>query len=465
MRRILAVDDEEDMLEVYEEILANLKDVQVLTEKSSERAENLLKVKTFDLLIADLKMPALDGVGLLRKARESSPETLVLLITGFPTIETAVESVKLGAFDYIVKPFSPDRLLTTVSKALEQKRLQDENRLLTRQLERDYKFENFDNIVGQSPAMLKIFEIIQQVASTDSDVLLVGESGTGKELIARSIHARSKRRNRRFIPIDCGAIPLNLLESEVFGYERGAFTGAYSTSLGLMELAHEGTLFLDEICELPMALQSKLLRTLQERAFRRLGGKEEIQVDLRVIAATNKDIETEVREKRFREDLYYRINVVKILVPPLRERTEDIPLLVSHFLSHYSTEIGRNVKGIDPEAMRPLHHYPWPGNVRELQNVLKRAITLTKHETLTLDDLPEEVVTRGAELQSQVSNGQGFFKLRGQRLASFEYEYLKELLTRFGGDVAKAASEAMVPRGTFYRLMNKYHLRSDSFKT
>ncbi len=462
VRRILVVDDEEDMLEVYEETLAQLKDVQISTEARSEKAENLLKEIAFDLLITDLKMPAPDGIGLLRRAKEYSPETLVLLVTGFPTIETAVESVKLGAFDYIVKPFSPDRLLTTVSRALEQKRLQDENRLLTRQLKRDYKF---DNIVGQSPAMLKIFEIIQQVAGTDSDVLLVGESGTGKELIARSIHARSKRKEGRFVPIDCGAIPSNLLESEVFGYERGAFTGAYNSSLGLMELANAGTLFLDEICELPTALQAKFLRTLQERAFRRVGGKEEIRVDVRVIAATNKDIETEVREKRFREDLYYRINVVKILVPPLRDRTEDIPLLVSHFLTRYSLEIGRNVKGVDPELMQHLTHYPWPGNVRELQNVLKRAITLTEHEILTINDLPEEVVVGGVDSQNHGPNVQGFFKLRSQKLASFEHEYLKELLTRFRGDVAKAAVEAMVPRGTFYRLMAKHHLRSDTFKT
>jgi transcriptional regulator with PAS, ATPase and Fis domain len=301
------------------------------------------------------------------------------------------------------------------------------------------------------------------VADTGSDVLLTGESGTGKELIARSIHARSGRGNGRFVPIDCGAIPLNLLESEVFGHERGAFTGAYSTGIGLMELAHCGTLFLDEICELPAPLQAKLLRSLQERAFRRVGGKEEIRVDVRVLAATNKDIETEVNEKRFREDLYYRINVIKIHVPPLRERAEDIPLLASHFLNQFSREMSREIKGLDPEVMDFLSCYPWPGNVRELQNIIKRAIALTKHEILTIDDLPEEVVTRGLEHQNH-STAQGFFKLRAQRLASFEYEYLRELLTRSKGDVTKAATEAMIPRGTFYRLMNKYHLRSEAFK-
>ncbi|MFN3466444.1 MAG: sigma-54-dependent transcriptional regulator [Candidatus Brocadiales bacterium] len=461
IQRILAVDDEEDMLEVYEDILAHLKDVQVSTTKSSEKAEKLLQEKAFDLLITDLRMPGPDGIGLLKKVKEFSPETLVLLITGFPTIETAVESVKLGAFDYIVKPFPPDRFLTTVSKALEQKRLLDENRLLTRQLEKDYKF---DNIIGQTSSMQKIFEIIQQIADTESDVLLVGESGTGKELIARSIHTRSNRKRGRFIPIDCGAIPSNLLESEVFGYERGAFTGAYTTSLGLMELAHGGTLFLDEMCELPLSLQAKLLRALQERTFRRIGGREEIQVDVRVIAATNKNIENEVKERRFREDLYYRINVIKILVPPLRDRTEDIPLLVSHFLSQYANDIGKDVKGVDTEVMEVLKHYTWQGNVRELQNVLKRAVTLTKHETLTLDDLPEEVVTRSTELQNHNSTVSTFFKLRAQRLASFEHEYLRRLLTRHKGDVAGAAVEAMIPRGTFYRLMNKYHLRSETFK-
>lgn len=456
-RRILVVDDEEDMLEVYEEMLAGLKDVQVVTEKHSERVSGLLSDRPFDLLVVDLMMPVLNGIELLKKAKESSPETLVLIITGFPTIETAVESVKLGAFDYIVKPFSPERFLTTVCRALEQKRLQDENRSLIRQLGKDY---SFDNIVGKSHPMLEIFEVIKQVAETDSDVLLVGESGTGKELIARGIHARSKRKSERFVPIDCGAIPLNLLESEVFGYEKGAFTGAYTANIGLMELAHRGTLFLDEVCELPLALQVKLLRALQERSFRRVGGREEIQVDVRVIAATNRDVETEVKEKRLREDFYYRINVVKIMVPPLRERVEDIPLLLSHFLARYSLEMGRNVKEIAPEAVDALTHYPWPGNVRELQNVLKRALALSKGEVLTLSDLPDEVAMGSAESRNQGE----FFKLRSQKLASFEQKYLKDLLTRFKGDVAKAAAEAKIPRGTFYRLMNKYQLRSTTFK-
>ncbi len=457
--RILIVDDEIDMLEVCQDALQKL-NVEVVTESKSANAVRRLKEELWDVLLADLKMPEMDGISLLKVAREVSPETVVCILTGYPTIETAVEAVKLGAFEYITKPFTPDQLQIVVQRLLEQKFLKEENLFLTRQVEKRFKF---DNIIGNSPAMLSIFDTIEKVSVTDSDVLIVGESGTGKELVARSIHQHSLRKDHRFVPIDCGAIPESLLESELFGHERGAFTGAHSTSLGLLEFAHKGTLFLDEICELHPVLQAKLLRTLQERQIRRVGGKDVINVDIRIIAATNKEIEAEVKEKRFREDLYYRINVVKIKVPPLRERVEDIPLLVDHFLKRYSKEWKKDSYNVDNAALDILCRYQWPGNVRELQNVLKRSVVLTKNNLITPDDLQDELIENVTE--SQTSTGQeGFFQSRTRHIANFEKKYFQSLLAKHKGNVTDASGEANIPRWTFYRLIKKHGLSQEDFK-
>ncbi len=470
-QKILIVDDEPDMLEACEDALRKNKNLEIATESSGLLAVERLRNEMWDLLLVDLKMPELDGLELLRKARELSPQTVVCMITGFPTIETAVEAVKLGAFDYVTKPFSPAQLQTVIKRALEQKELKAENLFLRRHVEQTYKF---DTIIGKSPAMQKIFELIQRVADTPSDVLIVGESGTGKELVARTIHTLSRRKEERFVPVDCGAIPENLWESELFGHEKGAFTSAFSSQIGLLEFAHKGTFFLDEICELSPSLQSKLLRAHQERAFRRVGGREEIKVDVRIIAATNKDIEKEVREKRFREDLYYRINVVRINVPPLRERRGDIELLVQYHLDRYSREFEKPIREIEPEAMDILLQYPWPGNVRELQNVLKRAIALARSNCVGVGDLPDEVIDRaGDEILAPPSTGggapqtvqtSGFFQLRAQNIAAFEREYFRELLARCNGDATRASTEARLPRGTLYRLLKNYNLRPDQFR-
>ncbi len=311
--------------------------------------------------------------------------------------------------------------------------------------------------------MRKVFELIEQVADSDVDVLVRGETGTGKELIARSIHRRSRRAEGPFVPVDCGAIPESLLESEFFGHERGAFTGAESRRIGLLEFADRGTFFLDELGELPLVLQAKLLRTLQERKIRRVGGREEIAIDVRVVAATARPLEEMIRQERFRQDLYYRINVVEIDLPPLRDRGDDIGLLAENLAVRYSREMGRDIRGITPEAYQVLAQYRWPGNVRELQNVIRRGIALAKDKMIGLDDLPDDVVTSAGE--SPTASGDiGYFALRDKRLAAFEVEYLRELLNRHDGDVRTAAAEAKLPRGTLYRLLKKHGLDSASFR-
>lgn len=320
----------------------------------------------------------------------------------------------------------------------------------------------FDDFIGSSPAMARVYETIEQVAGLDVDVLIHGETGSGKELVARAVHRRSRRAERPFIPVDCGAIPDNLLESEFFGHERGAFTGADSRRVGLLEAADRGTFFLDELGELPLLLQAKLLRTLQERKIRRVGGRDEIDVDVRVVAATARNLEELMREGLFREDLYYRVNVVNIELPPLRERGDDLGLLAERFVLRYSREMGKQVAGITPEAYLVLRAYEWPGNVRELQNVIRRAIALAKESLIGLNDLPDSLVTSAGEKRS--AEGGGFFDLREQCVATFEHDYLAALLKRHRGNVKTAAAEARVPRGTLYRLMKNHGLDSADFR-
>jgi DNA-binding NtrC family response regulator len=457
--RVLVVDDEKDMLSVCADVLGKLPDVDVQVEANSERARDRLGNESFDLLLTDVRMPRVGGVDLVRAARERDPEAVILVFTAYPSIESAIEAMKLGANDYIAKPFLPDDLLRVASRLLEERRLRGENQLLERHLERDYGFEE---ILGTSAAMLGVFETIRRVAEIEADVLIIGETGTGKELVARSIHKRSGRKSGRFVPVDCGAIPEDLLESEFFGHERGSFTGAHARSLGLLEFAHKGSFFLDEIAELSSRLQVKLLRVLQERKIRRVGGREEIPVDVRVIAATSRKLAEEIKEGRFREDLYYRINVARIELPPLRERREDLPLLVDHFVARHAAEMGRQVERVDPEVLEVLSLYHWPGNVRELQNVLKRALAMCRHTTLSVEDLPDEIVVAAGEKSD--SDNVGFFHVREQRIAAFEREYLANVLRVSGGDVSQAARDACIPRGTFYRLLKKHDIDPGGFR-
>ncbi len=457
--RILVVDDEQGMLEVCAASLKKVPGATILVEQDSRKAAERLARESFDLLIADICMPHVSGVDLLRAAKQADPNLGVLMITAFPTVETAVETMKLGAADYITKPFRPEELLAVVTRLLETKQLRDENRLLQRQVDRTYVF---GDMIGNSPAMHAVFETIQRVAETDVDVLILGETGTGKELVARSVHQRSGRGKHRFVPVDCGAIPEDLLESELFGHERGAFTGAHTRSLGLLEFADKGTFFLDEIAELPVRLQVKLLRTLQERRLRRVGGTDEIEVDVRIVSATSQDLDEAVRLGSFRSDLFYRINVARIVVPPLRERRDDIPLLAAHFIQRYAGEMGKDVSEVDPEVIEILWAYSWPGNVRELQNVIKRALTMANGTVIASADLPDEVVTAAGARSSEPSSG--FFDLREQHTVKFEREFLENLLRTCGGDVSRAAREAQVPRGTLYRFLNKHGLTAEEFR-
>lgn len=326
-------------------------------------------------------------------------------------------------------------------------------------MERDF---GLDELVGRSPVMLGVFDAIRRVAPIEADVLILGETGTGKELVARSIHKRSRRSAGRFVPVDCGAIPEDLLESEFFGHERGAFTGAHARSLGLVEFAHEGTFFLDEIGELSPRLQAKLLRVLQERTIRRVGAREEVVVNVRVVAATSRNLAEEVKQGRFREDLFYRVNVARVDLPPLRERREDVPLLVGRFVERFAAEMGKEDVVVDPEVIDVLSRYPWPGNVRELQNVLKRALAMARHSTLSVEDLPDEVVVAAGE--PAAGETAGFFYLRELRMAAFEREYFASLLRASEGDVSRAAREARVPRGTFYRLLKKLGIDPAAFR-
>jgi len=457
--RILVVDDDEGMLAMCAEALRGLADAEVALESSSPQAAERLAKESFDLLISDIRMPELSGTELLDRARQSDPSMAALIITGYPQLDTALETMRLGAMDYLAKPFRAEDLLSSVRGVLENKRLREENRLLRRQVERTYCC---GDLLGKSAVMQKVCERILRAAETDFDVLVVGETGTGKELVAHAIHHRSKRKDKPFVPVNCGAIPENLLESEFFGYERGAFTGAQSRSLGLLEFANQGTFFLDELNELPLRLQGKLLRVVQERKIRRVGGTKEVDVDVRTIAASSMSLEDAVKRELFRPDLYHRLNVARIEVPPLRERTEDIPMLVHTFIERYGRELGKASTQVSPEVLEVLVNYRWPGNVRELQNVIKRALAWARQEILTLEDLPDEIVAHAGD--SPRPDAGGFFHLRERRLAAFEKEYLQVLLQNCQGDVSAAAREAQLPRGTLYRLLKKYDLDPADFR-
>lgn len=384
MNRILVVDDEKGMRD-FLSIMLNKDGYEVVCAANGAEAFSLLQREIFDLVISDVKMPDTNGIDLLRAIKDLSAETVVIMITAYGTTESAVEAMKLGAYDYITKPFKVDEIRLIIQKALEKGRLRRENILLRREIESRAGFENF---IGKSPAMQKVFSLIRQVADTRSTVLVTGESGTGKELVARAIHYSSSRRNRPFVTVNCGALPETLLESELFGYMKGAFTGAVSNKQGLFEAADGGTIFLDEISATTPALQIKLLRVLQEKEFKRVGGTSDIKVDVRVIAASNRDLEAEVEKGGFREDLFYRLNVIPIHLPPLRERKEDIPLLTDFFLKKFSSD--RRIS-ISPEAMNLLVSYHWPGNVREIENTIERLVILAPGDTIAADQVPDSI--------------------------------------------------------------------------
>ncbi len=454
--RILVVDDEEDMLENCSRILDRL-GYEPLLESDGGKGVVRFEQEHPVVTLTDLRMPGMDGLEVLRTIRQIDPDALVILFTAFATVETAVEAVKEGAFDYIPKPFSADQLRLVIERALTQRRLLEENRRLREQLTETYRFEN---IVGRSRPMAQVFDLIKKVAASEANILVVGESGTGKELIARCIHANSHRAARAFVPVDCASLPEHLLESELFGHEKGAFTGAIATRRGLFEEANGGTSFLDEVGDIPLPLQAKLLRVLQERQVRRVGGNRFIDVDVRVISATHQNLAEMLQEGKFREDLYYRLNVISLPLPPLRDRPGDIPLLAYHFLRKYAAQSGKEIKGISPETLELLEAYPWAGNVRELQNVMERAVVLAEVEMINPVELPASLRLPQKAPAALVADHLSLKKAKRQWLEAFEREYLVALLKKHQGNISQAAKTAGVDRKTIHRLIKRYRIAS-----
>ena len=453
-QRVLVVDDEPGAVEILVDLLQREK-LDVVAARDGEEALGALKEQAFDLVLTDLNMPRLDGVELLRRIQKMDAGIVSIVLTGCGTVDNAVAAMKAGAYDYVTKPFQFDELLLTVRRALEYRALKNENRNLRRHMGRSYSFANF---VGDSEEMQRVFDLIRKVADTDTTVLISGESGTGKELVARAIHFNSHRAEAPLIPINCAAIPRDLLESELFGHVKGAFTGATVSRAGRFELADGGTLFLDEVGEMPPELQVKILRAIQEQCFERVGGTKTTQVNVRIIAATNKDLEAEIRAGRFREDLYYRLNVVPIHLPPLRDRTSDIPLLVHHFLERFNREKRRRLHGFSEEAMACLLGYAWPGNVRELENLVERMVILAEGDLVELSDLPEKfrAPRQGAVLPNMEIPAQGIHLTRA--VEAFENELILQALRRAGGVKSKAAKLLSLNRTTLVEKIKKKKL-------
>jgi DNA-binding NtrC family response regulator len=463
-RNILVVEDEVKMQRILE---VNLRDrYNVLLASNGEEALNIVKGNDVNLILTDMKMPGKDGLSLLHDVKEFAPDIPVILVTAYGTIESAVKAMKEGAYDYILKPLKMDEIEVVIQKALAHARLIDENRYLREELKATY---GFDNIISINPKMMQILELIGQIANSKATVLLQGESGTGKELVARAIHYNSQRSKGPFIVVNCSAIPRELLESELFGYERGAFTGATRMKLGSFELADTGTVFLDEIGEMQRELQVKILRALEGHRFMRIGGTEYIEVDVRVITATNRDLKEAVAMGDFREDLYYRLNVVCINLPPLRERREDIPLLAGHFMEKYRGEAKGKVNGISDEAMKVLGHYHWPGNVRELENCILRGMVLAKTDRIEVADLPEEVVGGAVATGVQIPrNTEELKKIKkGEKervVGKIEKQFIMEALRRNKGNISRSAGDVGMDRRQFQNLIKKYRISVKDYR-
>ena len=432
--RVLVVDDERSMRELLAIMLKQVGH-EVTVADGGEHALEALRAGSFDLVITDLRMRKVDGLAVLRAAKELSPQTVVLVVTAFASTETAVEAMKLGAYDYITKPFKRDDIKLTIANALERKRLQDENTALKRQLRRERGVGGF---VGKSPLMLAVYETIRKTADSVSTIMVTGESGTGKELVAQAIHQESARRSRPFVSVNCGAVPETLMESELFGHVKGAFTGAVASTAGLFSAADGGTLFLDEITEIPQSVQVKLLRAIQEREIRRVGDTRDVKVDVRLIAASNRDVARAVGEGVLREDLFYRLNVIPIHLPPLRERREDIPLLVAHFIQKISAELGKTVRGVTPEALAVLEQHRWPGNIRELENVIERALVLGSGDMLEAEALPPDLRRPPDAQEVPIEIPPEGLDLE-VTLDQIEHRYIQMALARTGGVQTRAA--------------------------
>jgi two-component system, NtrC family, response regulator PilR len=451
VKRILVVDDEQSMRELLA-IMLRKDGFDVVAAESRTQAAAVLARGPVDLIVTDVKLPDGDGIEILRHVKAAAPDTVVIVMTAYGSTETAVAALKLGAYDYLIKPFDVDELKIVVRNALERQQLQQENLLLKAEFRTQH---GLDRIIGVSPAMGAVFNLVRSVAGTSSTVLISGESGTGKELVAKAIHALSPRKDAPFVSVNCAALPENLLESELFGHMKGAFTDAHQTKKGLFEAAHRGTLFLDEVGETPPAMQVKLLRALQEKTIRRVGATEETEVDVRLVAATNRPLEALMREGRLREDLFYRLNVIPIHLPALRERREDIPLLAESFLRRFSQEMGKNVVKISSEAMQRLSKHGWPGNVRELENVIERAVALETHEAVLPERLPEALLADGSSA-TPLAMGDGFDL--DAHLRAIELDLVRYALEAVGWSRSEASRKlGITPRSLRY-LMRKHGL-------
>jgi len=455
MSVILVVDDEPLQRDILKTILDD-EGYETLTAASGEDALKVAKKFHPDVILTDLKMEGMDGIELIAAVPRDTFTPTMIIMTAHGTISSAVEAMRKGAFDYLTKPLDKDSLILTVKRAAEHAELLKENRQLQKQLFDRFKMEG---IVGSSPKMQDAIDIVRKVSGSTATVLVIGESGTGKELIARAIHYNSPRRTKPFIALNCAAIPENLFESELFGYEPGAFTGASSRHIGLFEAANSGTLFLDEIGDMPLMMQSKLLRVLQDKEIRRLGGKDPIRIDVRIITATNKELEKELGKGAFREDLYYRLKVVTIQLPPLRERKEDISVLVDFFIKKYNIEFGKRIKGIEPSALRALNAYAWPGNIRQLESVIERAVILSEAEQISLKDIKSELSTAYSSqpLDFELSD-------EGINFEEFERELLKKAMAKSNNVVAKAAKLLGMSYKTFWYRWEKLNMDVSSVK-
>ncbi len=454
METLLVIDDEKSLLDLLSMVFKK-EGYRVVTNPGTPKAHELVETEDIDLVITDIKMPHLDGMAVLRSLRRIRPDVPIVVITAFGSVKQAVEALREGALDYVTKPFDVEELKIIVAHGLEHRRLRAENTILRRTLQ---ERSSFENMIGKSKAMQEVFQLIEKVAGTDSTLIITGESGTGKEMAARAVHALSRRKDRAFVSINCAALPENLLESELFGHTRGSFTGAVSDKKGMFETADGGTIFLDEVGEMSPWTQVKLFRVLQERRVRRVGGTEEIAVDVRIIAATNQDLKARIEEGKFREELFYRLNVISVEMPALRKRPEDIPLLISHFLQKHCQRMERKMKRLVPEVVAFLESYAWPGNVRELENLIERVVAVEERETVTLASLPADILEghRRMELPAGLKPG---FNLE-EHLDTVSRRYIQEAGAAANGNMKKMASLLGLSYRSLRYLLDKFDLKT-----
>ncbi len=458
--KILVVDDEADMLSGFSAILTALGHTPYGAANAAD-GYRILQSEEIDLIFCDFNMPEINGIQFVETALRIKPSAPIIIFTAYGTVERAVEAIKIGAFDFIEKPIDTEKLKVLLDKAIAKAKIYKDRTEAGNTMTQKF---GLDNIIGESEPMKKVFEMVKQVSGSDANILLTGESGTGKELIAKSIHRRSSRKNKPFVPVNCGAFPEPLFESELFGYEKGSFTGATRRKIGLLEYSDGGTFFMDEVCELPVSLQVKLLRALQEKNLRRVGGHDIVPVDIRIISASNRNIELLIDHEKMRKDFYYRINVINIQLPPLRERGNDIKLLAEYFLERSLNSSSKTVKGFSDEVLNKISGYTWPGNVRELENVIERAVTLTKSDYILPEDLPDYLKLFQPFDASAVDLAATLPEVKQKFMSEIELKYLVSLLEKHHGNVTKVAEEAGMTRRNIHRLLKNHHIEADNWR-